>query len=56
MCIEKITWKDSRMKKKHFISIKNKIILALLPIIVVTYGLVCTLTVMRMNTEITEEL
>lgn len=44
------------MKKKHFISIKNKIILALLPIIVVTYGLVCTLTVMRMNTEITANL
>ncbi len=44
------------MDKKRFISIKNKIILALLPIIVVTYGLVCILTVMRMNTEITANL
>ncbi len=44
------------MGKKRFISIKNKIILALLPIIIVTYGIVCIFTVMRMNTEITANL
>lgn len=40
------------MNKKKHISIKNKIILVLLPIVIATYSLVCVLTVMQMNTEL----
>ena len=44
------------MDKRKFISIKNKIILILIPIVIVTYSLVCILTVVQMNQELRSSL
>lgn len=44
------------MDKRKFISIKNKIILILIPIVIVTYSLVCTMTVVQMNRELKDNL
>ena len=44
------------MDKRKFISIKNKIILILIPIVIVTYSLVCTMTVAQMNRELKDNL
>lgn len=44
------------MDKRKFISIKNKMILILIPIVIVTYSLVCTMTVVQMNRELKDNL
>lgn len=44
------------MDKRKFISIKNKIILILIPIVIVTYSLVCTMTIVQMNRELKDNL
>ncbi len=44
------------MDKRKVISIKNKIILILIPIVIVTYSLVCTMTVVQMNRELKNNL
>lgn len=44
------------MKKKGFLSVKNKIIFALLPIVVIVCIFVCVLTVRQMNRELKDNL
>lgn len=44
------------MKKRRFISIRNKLLLVLLPLTIVTYGIVCVLTVIQMNGELKDNL
>ena len=40
------------MDKRKFVSIKNKMMLILIPIVIATYSLVCALTVVQMNQEL----
>ncbi len=48
--------KDGTMDKKRFIGIKNKILLFLLPITIITYSLVCLVTVFQVNRELKDNL